>query len=92
MKMFQKIGPFTANQEYFFTINGTVCQIGLELGDRVPFAHEDNLLEPIFKVNEKEYTVNDTCILEWGDIATKYVAVTPLKNLDAYTVINVAYE
>lgn len=92
MRTTQLVGPFIGGQEYGVIINGTICQMGFEIGDNVPFAHEENMLEPIFKINNINYTINDTCILEWGDIAMRYIAITPLKDLDEYTIIDVAYE
>lgn len=92
MLTLQKTGPFKGGVEQIIEVNGTICHIGLELGRTMPFFHYENMLEPIFKVNNVEYTINDTCTLEWGDIATRYVAITPLKDLDEYTIIDIAYE
>lgn len=92
MRTMQLCGPFNKGQEYSFTVNGAICQIGLEVGERVPFMYEGNSLDPIFEVNGVKYTINDTCILNWGNMAARYVAVKPLINLDKYAIIDVAYE
>ena len=92
MITFQKVGPFAGGVEQIISFDGSICHIGFEIGDNIPFFHYQNMLEPVFKVSGVEYTINDTCTLEWGDIATRYVAITPLKDLDEYAIIDIAYE
>lgn len=92
MRTMQLRGPFSEGVDYSFTVTGVACQIGLELGRTLSFFDKTNMLEPIFEINGVPYFIGDTCILEWGDIATKYIKVTPLKNLDEYAIIDVAYE
>ena len=91
MKTAQLLGPFLKEKEYEFNIdNAAYVQIGIELGDQIPLALDN--MEADVIINNVPFRISDNCILEWDSFSQGNIVIKPLRNLDKYTIINVAYE
>lgn len=93
MKTKQWVGPFFRGREYdlYEGITGTIRQIGFEFGENIPFMKREKN-QTFFRLNGIEYTINNSMVLEWGDIATREAIFAPLEDFDEYTIIDIAYE
>ena len=86
MRALQKTGPFQKDKKYSFNITGAACHVGLEISGT------KHGIEPIFKVNDIPFAVGETCVLEWDNVEMREITVTPIVDLDEYTIIDLAYE
>ena len=92
MKTQQIRGPFEKGWKETFSYEGTkkkFVQIGIELGNSIPF---ELSTEPEIKINDVEYKINNNRVLEWDNFEQKVITIEALKDLDAYTLIDIAYE
>lgn len=90
MKSMQLRGPFTKGRKFSVVPEeGSIVHIGIECGRVLPLAISD---EPVINIEGVDFRINETCMLEWGDFSDDSITITPLIDLDEYTLIDVAYE
>lgn len=91
MKTMQYRGPFSKPFTIKFKDNEKkkFIQIGVELGNSAPI--ELNMDAQI-AINGIPYKINNNRILEWDNFSERSLVITPLKYLDEYTLIDIAYE
>lgn len=90
METTQITGPLVKGKTYKVDIdNALFVQIGME-GSVVPLKNDD--LEPDIKINGEAFRISDNHTLEWDNFAESTLTIVPLKDLDEYMIIDIAYE
>ena len=51
----------------------------------------DDVIDDKYEDINVNLIINDTCVLEWDNIQPHEVVITPLIDLDEYTIIDIAY-
>lgn len=91
METTQLVGPFEKNRRYRVDVdNALFVQVGIEKGVNTSMIYDS--LDPDISVNGTELRISDNCVLEWDSFADASLIFVPLKNLDEYTIIDIAYE
>lgn len=91
METTQLVGPFEKNRRYKVDIgNALFVQVGIEKGVGIPIVYDS--LDPDISVNGMSVRISDNCTLEWDNFTDTSLIFIPLKDLDEYTIIDIAYE
>lgn len=98
MRVLQAVGPFIANQRINFNIPQSSDIKYIKLGVQAPQSPfilaprifpNDNIR---FKIQNFNFIINSNDILEFEDFNNSNIfTIIPLQNMDAYTIIDVAF-
>jgi hypothetical protein len=96
MRTIQLRGPFNKGYKKTLSLDesqkDSFVQIGIELGDSIPFDLDTSKnIEPEIAINGIPYKISNNRVLEWDNFSEKELTIMALKNLDEYTLIDIAY-
>lgn len=96
MRITQLTGPFTKNTTYSCPIPAgrfNYIHVGIEAPQVPPMSEVtlDKMISVIINLDNKEFKINSNDILEFTDISTTSITITPQQDMDKYTIIQVAY-
>lgn len=103
MKVIQAMGPFFAtNKPISFNVpksGAKYIKIGIQVPQAphllaMPYSDPPNFASNMirFTIDGSNYIINGNGILEFEDLSnTKVFEITPLQDMDAYTIIDIAF-
>lgn len=97
MKIFQYRGPFTSNHSDDIYIapqvDTTYVHIGIQIPYREPMINLMNQGIPIdIEINNRQYRINDTDVLEFEDTEELSLNIHFLQNLPEESVLDIMYD
>ena len=97
MQTFQYYGPFKEKEYLPINLSAVyrIVQIGIENRHSIPIrCYENNKIniKPIISIDGIEYAVMDNDILEFSGLYQKNSVFQILRDLDEYTIIDIAFK
>lgn len=95
MKLIQYTGPFTAGQTISLPaqMDYSYVHIGIQIPKRQPIALITDTALPIdLTINNVGYRVNDSCILEFDELAQSSITIEIERDLPWESIIDIMYD
>lgn len=96
MQLAQLVGPLSKNVTYTCPVPAgrySNVHIGIETPQVPPLSEvqTEEMVSFVLGLNTKKFRINASDILEFVDLNATNITITPLQDIDRYTIIQVGY-